>query len=344
VTCVLLTGSTSAALKRSHYEAIASKAAQIVIGTQAVFQEQVVFSDLALVVIDEQQRFGVAQRTRLLHKAQGAAHHLTLTATPIPRTLSQAFFGHMDYSVLKEKPQGRVAIKTYTVPASKREMILKSIQNALIKKHSVYWVCPLIEESETLEVKAAVHSFEQLCQEPLLQDYKIGLLHGRMSSADRQKTLKAFYDQEYHILVSTLVIEVGIDDPKANLIVIESPERLGLAQLHQLRGRVGRGGVQSYCLLIYDPNLSEKGVERLQALCEHDDGFALAEIDLQMRGPGEFLGAKQSGFANMKFFDFEKHKGLMEKVPSALGGLSEADHGKLDELFGFKVQKEHWEC
>jgi ATP-dependent DNA helicase RecG len=344
IPCLLLTGSVSMSIKKSHYEAISAGVTQIVIGTQAVFQDQVVFANLALVVIDEQQRFGVAQRTKLLHKAQDAAHHLTLTATPIPRTLSQAFFGHMDYCILKEKPQGRLAIKTYTVPGSKREMILRSIQNALAKKHSVYWVCPLIEESETLEVKAAVHSFEQLCQEPMLSEYRIGLLHGKMSGPERQRTLKAFYEQEYHILVSTLVIEVGIDDPKANLIVIESPERLGLAQLHQLRGRVGRGGVQSYCLLIYDPTLSEKGIDRLQALCEHDDGFALAEIDLQMRGPGEFLGAKQSGFQAMKFFNFEKHKHLVEKVPSGLGSLSSTDHSKLDDLFGFNVQKEHWEC
>ncbi len=344
ISCVLLTGSVSMSLKKSHYEAIRSGLVQIVIGTQAVFQDQVVFSNLALVVIDEQQRFGVAQRTRLLHKAQEASHHLTLTATPIPRTLSQALFGLIDYCVLKEKPQGRLAIKTYTVPGSKREMVLRSIKNALAKKHSVYWVCPLIEESETLEVKAAVHSFEQLSQEPILRDYKIGLLHGKMSGPDRQKALKSFYEQEYHILVSTLVIEVGIDDPKANLIVIESPERLGLAQLHQLRGRVGRGGIQSYCLLIYDPSLSEKGIERLQALCEHDDGFALAEIDLKMRGPGEFLGSKQSGFQNMKFFNFENHKHLIDNVPSGLEKLSLNDHSKLDDLFGFNVQKEYWEC
>jgi len=344
LSCILLTGSLGSAAKKSKYEQIASGVAQVVIGTQAVFQEQVHFCALSVIVIDEQQRFGVAQRTKLLQKSHLAAHQLTLTATPIPRTLSRALFGQMDYCVLKDKPQGRHPIKTYTVPASKREMVLKSMQNCIAKKHSIYWVCPVIEGAENLEVKAAMLSYAELCAQPELKDYKIGLLHGRMSSSERQEVLKAFYEQKYHILVSTLVIEVGIDDPNVNLMIIESPERLGLAQLHQLRGRVGRGSEQSYCLLMYDPNLTEKGIERLQALCENQDGFALAEIDLKMRGPGDFLGSKQSGFQNMKFFDFDRHQQLLEKIPQGVKTLSVKEHYNLDHLFGFKVQKEYWEC
>jgi ATP-dependent DNA helicase RecG len=342
--CLLLTGSLTAAQKKLAYEKIESGEALVIIGTQAVFQDRVIFHKLSLVVVDEQQRFGVAQRTKLLQKSQYAAHYLTLTATPIPRTLSLAMFGHMDRCILKDKPHGRLPVKTYTIPSSKRHLLIKSMQNCLAKKHSIYWVCPFIEESATLEVKAAQRTYEVLCQEPGLKDVVIGLLHGKMSSSERHHVLNAFYEQKIHILVSTLVIEVGIDDPKATLMIIESPERLGLAQLHQLRGRVGRGVHQSYCLLVYDDGLKESGIERLQALCEHDDGLALAEIDLKMRGPGEFLGSQQSGFQALKFFSFDKHQDLLEKISDKIKILTDSEHQLLDTIFDLKIQKDHWEC
>ncbi|MBM4222562.1 MAG: DEAD/DEAH box helicase, partial [Gammaproteobacteria bacterium] len=344
VSIVLLTGSLSASRKKAIYEQIQTGAAQIIIGTQAVFQEKVVFAKLGVAIIDEQQRFGVAQRTYLLQKGvTDAVHCFTLTATPIPRTLSMALFGTIQLSILKEKPQGRAPITTYLTPAQKEHLVLKSIKNCVARGQSVYWICPLISESEVINASAAQQRFSILKEHPDLSDIKVGLLHGRMNASDRHDVLQAFYNGDYHVLVSTLVIEVGIDHPLATLIIIESPDRLGLSQLHQLRGRVGRSNLASYCLLLYDQNISEKGMERLTALCETDDGFKLAEMDLAIRGPGEFLGARQSGFQSLKFFSFDNNMDMIEDVLIKIKSLDQEQHRWISEFFQHNVNSDYWE-
>jgi ATP-dependent DNA helicase RecG len=276
----------------------------IVVGTHAIIQDSVGFKNLGIAVIDEQHRFGVNQRVIL--KSFGAPHLLSMTATPIPRTLALTLYGDQDLSIIDEKPAGRQEIITRVVPNKKRSDAYSWISSQIGDGRQAFVVCPLIEESETLEVKSAVDEFERL-RSDVFPDFNVGLLHGRMKQADKDLIMQKFVDREIDVLVSTTVIEVGIDIPNASIMLIEAADRFGLAQLHQLRGRVGRGDHQSYCFLFPESN-SEMSKKRMKAMVENSDGFKLAEIDLELRGPGEVYGVRQSGIPDLKMASLSDHE------------------------------------
>ncbi|BCB28105.1 ATP-dependent DNA helicase RecG [Sulfurimicrobium lacus] len=304
-----LTGSLGKKDKKAALEQVASGTAQLAIGTHALFQEQVTFSNLGLSIIDEQHRFGVHQRLALRQKG-GEVHQLMMSATPIPRTLSMSYYADLDVSVIDELPPGRTPIVTKLVDSARREEVFGRVRDACVQGRQAYWVCPLIEESETLQLKTALETFESLSQAfPILA---IGLVHGRMQAADKAATMAAFKAGGIQLLVATTVIEVGVDVPNASLMVIEHAERFGLSQLHQLRGRVGRGAAQSTCILMYQTPLSETARARLKIIYENTDGFEIARQDLALRGPGEFLGARQSGVPMLRFADLERDQALLD--------------------------------
>ena len=286
------------------------------IGTHALFQTQVTFKKLGFVVVDEQHRFGVEQRLALRQKGQSAdvsaPHQLMMSATPIPRTLSMSYFADLDVSVIDELPPGRTPIATKLVADSRRHEIIERVRLACQQGAQAYWVCPLIEESEALQLQTALDTFAHLQQ--TFPDLKVGLVHGRMKPAEKQAVMAAFAANEIQLLVATTVIEVGVDVPNASLMVIEHAERMGLSQLHQLRGRVGRGAAKSACILIYQTPLSEMARARLKIIYESSDGFEIAQADLHLRGPGEFLGVRQSGAPMLKIADLERDTGLLEKA------------------------------
>lgn len=290
----LLTGSVKASDKRAVYEELGSGAVSIVIGTHAIIQEGVNFANLGLVVVDEQHRFGVEQRKALREKGAAAnPHTLVMTATPIPRTLALTMYGDLDNTILDEMPPGRQPIETHWVSPPERERAYAFVRSEIAKGRQAFVICPLVEESDKVEAKAAVEEHARL-QKEVFPQFKLGLLHGRMKPDDKDEVMRKFKDGEYHILVSTSVVEVGIDIPNATVMMIEGANRFGLSQLHQFRGRVGRGQHKSYCLLLADA-ASDVAEERLQAIVNTTDGFKLAEIDLKLRGPGEFFGTRQSG-------------------------------------------------
>lgn len=316
---VLLTSKMPAAEKRNALAAIESGEAQMVIGTHALFQAQVKFNDLALVVIDEQHRFGVEQRKTLLEKGFQAnnnkyqPHQLVMTATPIPRTLAQTAFADLDLSVIDELPAGRKPIATAAVSDSKREQVIERVRQACSSdQRQVYWVCTLIDESEELQCQAAEATHQQLTEQ--LKPLRVGLIHGRMKADEKQHTMSAFKSGNIDLLVATTVIEVGVDVPNASLMIIENPERLGLSQLHQLRGRVGRGEKESHCLLMYHSPLSNNAQQRLNIMRESSDGFVIAEKDLELRGPGEVLGTRQTGVIEYQFADLIRDSELLPEV------------------------------
>lgn len=289
-----LAGKQTAKQRREALEAVSENTVQVVVGTHALFQEQVQFAKLGLVIIDEQHRFGVEQRMALTNKgvASSTPHQLIMTATPIPRTLAMSVYGDMDTSIIDELPPGRTPITTVTIDRNRRDDVIERIAVNCAAGRQAYWVCSLVEESSVLDAQAAEATYEDLSER---LDIRIGLVHGKMKGADKQAIMQAFKAGQLDLLIATTVIEVGVDVPNASLMVIENAERLGLSQLHQLRGRVGRGSTKSYCVLLYQKPLSETGIERLNVLRDSTDGFVIAQKDLELRGPGELLGKRQTG-------------------------------------------------
>ena len=317
-----LSGSQKAAARRSALQAIADGSAQLVVGTHALFQEGVEFANLALVVIDEQHRFGVHQRMALRDKGVGKGshpHQLVMTATPIPRTLAMAAYADLDTSVIDELPPGRQPVKTIAIPDTRRGEIVERVRAAVAAGQQAYWVCPLIGESEVLDYEAAEKSYGMLTE--ALPELRVGLVHGRMRPAEKDKGMQAFKSGLIQVLVATTVIEVGVDVPNASLMIIENAERMGLSQLHQLRGRVGRGAAQSHCVLLYKPPLGRIAKSRLSVLRDTNDGFIVAQRDLELRGPGELLGSKQTGLPDYRIADLARDGSLMPKVQLAAESL-----------------------
>jgi len=316
ITVGWLAGKTKAKARRLALEHIASGEMQMVIGTHALFQAEVIFSKLVLIIIDEQHKFGVHQRLSLREKGvfdNNYPHQLIMTATPIPRTLAMTAYADLDTSVIDELPPGRTPINTVALPDSRRDNVIERIREGCVNDdRQAYWVCTLIEESEVLQCQAAedtaVHLQEQL------PELKIGLVHGRMKPIEKQEVMDCFKAGDIDLLIATTVIEVGVDVPNASLMVIENPERLGLAQLHQLRGRVGRGSVASHCVLLYKAPLSKTATKRLAVLRESNDGFVIAEKDLEIRGPGELLGTRQTGLAELKIADLIRDGYLISDI------------------------------
>ncbi|ENU21949.1 ATP-dependent DNA helicase RecG [Acinetobacter proteolyticus] len=288
--------------------------AQLIVGTHALFQDTVGFSKLGLVIIDEQHRFGVDQRLALRNKGadQFTPHQLVMTATPIPRTLAMSAYGDLDTSIIDELPPGRTPIQTVTIPLERREQVLQRIATNCREGKQAYWVCTLVEQSETLDAQAAEATYQEIKER--FPDINIGLVHGKMKADEKQSVMQAFKDNQSQLLIATTVIEVGVDVPNASIMVIENAERLGLSQLHQLRGRVGRGATASFCALLYKTPLSQNGQERLSILRESNDGFVIAEKDLEIRGPGELLGTKQTGDMGFRVARLERDDHLLSQA------------------------------
>ena len=326
-----LTGSLTKAERNQVNEKMKGGFVHIVVGTHALFQEDVVFKNLGLVIIDEQHRFGVKQRLALIDKGAdklNQTHQLMMSATPIPRSLAMSFFGDLDVSVIDELPLGRIPITTKLVSNSRREEVFQRIEETCQSGQQVYWVCPLIEESETLQLETAIHTHDLI--QAQFPNLRIGIVHGRMKSQEKTSIMDAFSDGAIHLLVATSVIEVGIDVPNATVMVIENAERIGLSQLHQLRGRIGRGSGASTCILLYSSKLTDTARLRLRVIYENIDGFEVARADLQLRGPGEILGARQSGVPMLRYADPERDVLLLEKA-KLLASDFLANHTELAE-------------
>jgi ATP-dependent DNA helicase RecG len=332
---VLLTGRDKGAERAQKLAGLASGAVQVLVGTHAVFQKDVQFHDLRLAVVDEQHRFGVAQRMELGAKG-AAADVLVMTATPIPRSLALASYGDMDVSVLDEKPAGRRPVRTALISAARMDEVVGHLQRAVAEGRQAYWVCPLVEDSEVLDYASAEARFQHL--RAALGEGVVGLVHGQMPPADKDAAMARFVGGETRVLVATTVIEVGVNVPNASIMVIERAEIFGLAQLHQLRGRVGRGSAESTCLLLYQAPLSESGERRLTVLRETEDGFRIAEEDLAMRGAGDLIGTAQSGLPRFRIADLERQGALMAVAQSDARRLLaedpalESDRGKAVRL------------
>lgn len=315
LTIAWLSGKTKVKQRREMLEIIANGEADIVVGTHALFQDDVKFHHLSLVVIDEQHRFGVHQRLALKNKAQNtgvSAHQLIMTATPIPRTLAMTAYGDLDVSVIDELPPGRTPVKTVVLPESRRPDVIQRVQAAIAEGRQVYWVCTLVEESEVLQCQAAEDT--QVLLQEIMPEYKIGLVHGRMKSLEKETVMSEFKKEDINLLVATTVIEVGVDVPNASLMIMENAERLGLSQLHQLRGRVGRGSTASSCVLMYSNPLSKTAKKRLAVMRETNSGFDIAEEDLKIRGPGEVLGTRQTGMMLFRIADILRDEKLIPLV------------------------------
>jgi len=324
--CVLLTGKNKGKAREEKLHAIKTAVSTVIVGTHALFQADVEFKKLSLIIIDEQHRFGVHQRLALHEKGKKNAfvpHQLIMTATPIPRSLAMTAYADLDYSVIDELPKGRKPVSTVVVSDARRQEVIDRVANACKQGEQAYWVCTLVEESEFLQCQAAEDTSAQLTRE--LHDIKIGLVHGRMKQDQKEDMVSRFKSGEINLLVATTVIEVGVDVPNASLMVIENAERLGLAQLHQLRGRVGRGDKQSACVLMYRAPLSSRGKERLSILRETNSGFVVAKKDLEMRGPGEVLGTRQTGLIELRIADIVRDEYLLGEVKRA-SSLIQANH------------------
>jgi ATP-dependent DNA helicase RecG len=313
-----LTGRMKGKAREEVLARIAAGAAQLAVGTHALFQVDVVFDNLGLVIIDEQHRFGVHQRLALREKGSGqghAPHQLIMTATPIPRTLAMTAYADLDLSVIDALPPGRKPVTTAVISDGRRDEVVARVRAACAEGRQAYWVCTLIEESEVLQCQAAEES-ERLLAEAL-PELRVGLVHGRIKAEEKERIMARFKEGELDLLVATTVIEVGVDVANASLMIIENAERLGLAQLHQLRGRVGRGSTESHCVLMYHAPLSNNARERLAILRESSDGFLIARKDLEMRGPGEVLGTRQTGEMSLRIADLVRDQGLLDEVREA---------------------------
>jgi ATP-dependent DNA helicase RecG len=316
----LLVGKTTKKARDPLLDSLEKGKIQLLIGTHALFQKGVNYQNLGLVIIDEQHRFGVQQRLALKEKAViGSPHQLTMTATPIPRTLAMTAFADLDISVIDELPPGRTPVVTTVLSQQRKEAVIRRVDAACEDGRQVYWVCTLIEESDELQLAAAQSSADILASS--LPHRRIGLLHGKLKAKEKSLLMEAFKRHDLDILVATTVIEVGVDVPNASVMIIENPERLGLAQLHQLRGRVGRGTTESYCLLMFGDELSEQGKQRLEVMRSTNDGFVIAEEDLKLRGPGEVLGTRQTGAIGFKVADMERDQALLPLVPELAARL-----------------------
>jgi ATP-dependent DNA helicase RecG len=338
-----VTGSVKGKARQKMLDAAASGEAQLVVGTHAVIEDKVKFARLGLAVIDEQHRFGVAQRLALRNKLKAMdlePHLLMMSATPIPRTLAMTYFADLDVSTIDELPPGRSPIVTKVFTESKRHDVVDKIRMAVADGAQVYWVCPLVEESEAVDLRNATETHAELSE--TLAGTSVGLLHGRMSPADKAAVMAQFSSGQMSVLVATTVIEVGVDVPNASLMVIEHAERFGLAQLHQLRGRVGRGSKASVCVLIYSPPLSDTGKARLKAMAETTDGFEIARRDLDIRGPGEFMGSRQSGAELLRFADLQEDAPLLQAAralaPRLLDEHPEAARRQVGRWLGTKAE------
>jgi ATP-dependent DNA helicase RecG len=326
----LLTGSTGSAARREQLAQVESGALQLVIGTHALVQGEVRFRQLGLVVIDEQHRFGVLQRATL--RAKGLHPDvLVMTATPIPRTLALTVYGDLDVSMIRELPAGRLAVKTLAKPESRRDEVYVFVRSQLDAGRQAYVVYPLVEESEKIDVKAATQMAEHLAQE-VFPSYKVGLLHGRLKTEAKERVMKAFVAGELQLLVSTTVVEVGVDVPNASVMIVEHAERFGLSQMHQLRGRVGRDRHQSHCFLMYQSPLSDEARARLKAMTETTDGFEIAERDLQLRGPGDFFGTRQAGIPTFRMIDLVRDRELLDTAQREAAQWFEASSPTTDGI------------
>ena len=326
VSVAWLSGSQKKKDRAASLAAISDGSAQIVVGTHALFQEGVGFHGLALIVIDEQHRFGVHQRLALRDKGvgrQGHPHQLVMTATPIPRTLAMAAYADLDTSVIDELPPGRKPVRTVVLPDTRRDEVVERVRRACADGQQAYWVCPLIEESELLDYEAAEARYESLSSE--LAELEVGLVHGRMKPSAKERVMRTFKGGGINLLVATTVIEVGVDVPNASLMIIENAERMGLSQLHQLRGRVGRGRERSHCVLLYRPPLGQLAKSRLAVMRESNDGFYVAQRDLELRGPGELLGTRQTGLPQYRIANLMRDGDLMPKVQSVAGRLQRSE-------------------
>ena len=328
-----LSGKIKGALRKETLQDLEFGTCQILIGTHALFQKDVIYNKLGFIIIDEQHRFGVHQRLSLRNKASSSVfqpHQLVMTATPIPRTLAMSVYADLDSTVIKDLPPGRLRVNTAVISNEKRADIVKRIKDACINGRQVYWVCTLIEESEALECEAAEVISLNLAN--LLPKTRVGLIHGRMRSDEKNSVMTDFKNGDIQLLVATTVIEVGVDVPNASLMIIENAERLGLAQLHQLRGRVGRGNIQSHCILLYQTPLSRDGKLRLEVMRDSCDGFYIAEKDLELRGPGQVLGTNQAGLMSFKIADMQRDAPLLEDVKNMSESLMQNNQEIVDPL------------
>jgi ATP-dependent DNA helicase RecG len=333
LTPVWLTGKLGAKEKREVHDLLANGQAQIGVGTHALFQEDVRYQALGLVIVDEQHRFGVEQRLALREKGRYGnqlPHQLVMTATPIPRSLTMVLHADMDVSVIDEMPPGRKPVETVVIPSSRRKEVQERVRRACAEGQRAFWVCPLIDESDFLEVEAAIQRAKALTEE--LPDLRIALLHGKTRAREKETLMEAFRGGLIDLLVATTVIEVGVDVPEASLMVIENAERLGLAQLHQLRGRIGRGGQRAVCVLLYHAPISQLARDRLVTLRHTDDGFMIARKDLELRGPGEVLGTRQSGSPEFRIADFVRHRAAVEWIANTADQLLNSHPERADAL------------
>ena len=333
-----LSGSQNTQERKEQLELIESGKAKVIIGTHALFQESVNFKNLSLVIIDEQHKFGVHQRLSLSQKANKTPHQLVMTATPIPRSLTMSAYADLDTSVIDELPPGRQLVETVALSNSRRDELIEKIKKISDDGRQIYWVCTLIEESEALRAESAEKTFDYLSSN--LQELKVVMIHGKLTKSDKEVIMKDFEQGKINLLVATTVIEVGVNVPNASLMIVENSERLGLAQLHQLRGRVGRGSEKSICILMYQSPLSESAKQRLEILRQSNDGFMIAQKDLELRGPGEILGTQQTGIASMKIANIVRDAYLLKEAGYYSAKMLEASEQNQSALINRWIDEE----